>query len=190
MKTFVVVAIGVALVALAGCTLGLTPEQAAQVKRYEQTMADKRAELAVLQGRLEALTKLIAESEGNSEKIKTLLKERDEVVALISDATEQIKKIAEATQDLKDQGVPAWSIALNGLEQLALILFGGGGVLSGVIAGLKNARLKKVATTMIGAIENDVDATVSATVKKAVKDKANAEGTEPLLNSLVKKAGG
>lgn len=185
MKLLIVCAL---LLCATGCVFGLTPEQAAEVRQYETSMAAERAKLKPLQEKILALTDAIESLPEGSSRLPALWAERDQLVVLAAEVTARIKVFSSELKALKAKGVPVWSVVLNGVEQLVLALFGGGGLLAGAIAGIKNLRLRKVTQAVISGIENSTGS--GDGVRSAVKSAAIASGVEGSLLKMVKKAGG
>ena len=186
MRVYILMGILGALLVTAGCTWGLTEEEAKKVREYKRDAADKRAQLKVVQGRIEALTEKLTNLPPDTPLWKAALAERDELVATGKELTSVISGIVQKTKDLEKQGVPGWSVALNVLLQAAGYIFGVGGVGAALVGRIKNKTLKGVATTLIGVVEKDLTPTTAKTVKKAIKEKATSNGAETALNALVK----
>lgn len=184
MKTLVVVMAFVGLVVLAGCTVGLTPEQATAVRDYESQRVDAQARLDLLAEKAERLAGEIAAAEPGSARYKELWAERDEVVLLVAGVRDEISKLTENIDTLKKAGVPAWSIVLNVAESVLLFLFGGGGISAALMSMVKNAKLKKALGIVVDVVEAKTASKDSD--RKAIQVKAAALGVEADLNAVVK----
>lgn len=144
-RKFAVLCLGLVLclgfVGVAGCTLGLTPEQKQAVQQYQQKAGELRSELDKTVALIVEFRAKIADASkrGPGETLEVLLGGLEAALAHKADLTRAIGECEQSVKVMRDKGVPGWSIALNVAETVAVTLFGGG-TISGLIYGLLKAR--------------------------------------------------
>jgi len=183
-RVFLVVIAGFVLLGFlaTGCTLGLTPEQAEAMNEFIAKREAKKSEYQDLQRELVALAQQISSTEEGSPLWKKLWERRDEVFTKSLQVAGELKAIEGDIRDLKEKGVPGWSIALNVLQWGIATFFGVGGVGAGLIGMVKNAKAKR----MLQATVNGVEAINNRNVKRAIADEAARLGVDKSLHAVVK----